>query len=369
MSRTIALLSCLVCVWGTAAGQEKSESRAPQRSDFVSDASHFIGTYQPETANHSPEAMAAAGQAFVEALGKDLRGRGALAIDDPERREWTNLPPQPGAGGVRLGELNETQLKATCDLMAALFSKQGYEKFCQIMLGDDQLLPEGRARQGIGTVDFAVMVFGNPSPTEPWAFQLDGHHLGINVSLRGEAVSLSPSFVGAQPEVFEIAGKKYRPFAGELDDAYALIGQLSDDQRIQAVTSSERGEIRTGPGADGKVPQPVGVPCAGFNEDQRKSLLKLISHWVDALPPAQAEKRMKQLSDELDQMHFSWNGEIDPRSPVTYAIQGPTLIIEFSCQGQGNRALDHLHSMYRDPTNEYGLEPRTFDLQRPNQNK
>jgi hypothetical protein len=67
-----------------------------------------------------------------------------------------------------------------------------------------------------------------------------------------------------------------------------------------------------------------------------------------------AERTKKQLMDEFPQMHFSWNGEIDPRSDMSYSIQGPSLIIEFACQGRGDRPLDHLHSMYRDPTHEYG---------------
>jgi len=350
-------LAIVVIVWLLAARLGNAQDNPPvtnaTREDFVSDASFFIGTYIPPRDRHSPADMAAAGQAFVEALG-ELAPRGALKLDDPERGEWTNLPPRPDAGGVRLGELNSDQLKAACNLMAALFSPKGYDKLCQIMLGDDQLLPGGRRRQGIGTVDFAVMVFGTPSPTEPWAFQLDGHHLGVNVTVHGERVSLSPSFVGAQPEVFEIAAQEYRPFGGELDDAYSLIAKLSSEQRRQAVTSPQRGEIRIGPGQDGKVPDVQGVPCAGFDEPQRAALAQLIANWVEMLPPAQAADRMKQLNEEIDQMYFSWNGAIDPRSDMSYSIQGPTLIIEFACQGRGDRPLDHLHSMYRDPTNEYG---------------
>ena len=353
MNRTLSIIVLSLLVAALARAQD--DPPAPgQRADFVSDASFVIGTYSPPKDRHSPEQMSAAGQAFVAALDDKLLARGALALDDPERHEWTNLPPQPNAGGVRLGELNDAQLKATCDLMAALFSKSGYDKFCQIMLGDDQLLSAGRRQQGIGTVDFAVMVFGTPSPSEPWAFQLDGHHLGVNVTMHGEKFSLSPSFVGAQPEVFEIAGKKYRPFAGEVDDAYALIGLLNREQRIQAVTSATRGEIRTGPGQDGKIPDPLGVPCSDLSDAQRAALSKLIANWIDILPPAHAAERSKQLKDEIAQMHFSWNGEIDPQGDMSYAIQGPTLIIEFACQGRGDRPLDHLHSIYRDPTHEYG---------------
>ncbi len=333
-------------------GQDQAAD-AP-RSAFVSDASYLIGTYQPKFGRHSPEEMAAAGKAFVESLGDKLRPRGALPLDDQERRKWTNLPSRPGDGGVRLGELNEEQLRAACDLMATLVSQAGYEEFVQIMLGDDQLLDGGRPQQGIGTVDFAVMVFGEPTPAGPWAFQLDGHHLGINITLEGEKYTFSPSFIGAQPEEFTVAGRKYRPFAGEVDDAYSLIGLLDDKQRIAAVIQPTRGAIRSGPGQDGNIPEPRGVACSSFDENQRKALLKLVDNWIEVMPPAHAAARHEELAREFDQMHFSWDGAINPRSDMSYCVQGPSLIIEFACQGRGDRPLDHLHSQYRDPTREYG---------------
>jgi hypothetical protein len=301
--------------------------------------------------------MAAAGKAFVESLDGDLKTRGALPLNDPERHKWTNLPPRPDAGGVRLGELNESQLKAACDLMASLFSQLGYEKFCQIMLGDDQLLDNGRPQQGFGTAEYGIMVFGSPSATEPWAFQLDGHHLGVNVAIHGKEIELSPSFIGAQPESFEIAGAKFRPFEGEVDDAYALIGLLDDRQRSQAVISAQTVDLRAGPGQDGVIPPLEGVECASFDQGQRDALYELIENWVRILPDEHAEARMEALLKEADKMRFSWNGETDPRRSMSYSIQGPTLIIEFSCRGRGDRPLDHLHSIYRNPTREYGSIP------------
>ncbi len=157
----------------------------------------------------------------------------------------------------------------------------------------------------------------------------------------------------AQPGQLAIAGTTFRPFAGELDD---VIGSLGREQREAAVLGSERMELRAGPGRDGQVPEPPGAECRSFDPPQRKALLKLIANWVSALPGELAAERMKQLEAEIDQMRFAWNGEIDPRSPMSYAIQGPTLLIEFCCQGRGDRPLDHLHSMYRDPTNEHGAK-------------
>jgi hypothetical protein len=337
-----------------AYAQQPFEANWAKRSDFVSDASYVFATSISSAVDRTPEGMANAANAFLDSLDQTLRDRAALSLDDRERREWTNLPPQPGAGGIRLGELDEEQLVAARTLVASLFSEPGFRKVCEIMLGDDQLLENGRPRPGFGTVEYSIMVFGRPTATDPWAFQLDGHHLGVNVAIEGDRVSLSPSFVGAQPEKFEIAGHEFRPFAGEVDDALALIAQLADDQRIEAVTSAVPGEIQLGPGADGQSLEPRGARCRSFNDAQRKQLLKLIDNWVEFLPPANAAERMSKLTGEIDEMYFAWNGEIDPQNDMSYTVQGPSLIIEFSCQGRGPRPYDHLHSMYRDPTDEYG---------------
>ncbi|MEM9658185.1 MAG: DUF3500 domain-containing protein, partial [Planctomycetota bacterium] len=91
-----------------------------------------------------------------------------------------------------------------------------------------------------------------------------------------------------------------------------------------------------------------------FNAEQKRLLLSLIGRWVNDLPPIQAERRMQQIREELDQMRFGWQGPTEAVSDVSYSIQGPSLIIEYACQSLGGNPLDHLHTMYRDPTNEYG---------------
>ena len=107
---------------------------------------------------------------------------------------------------------------------------------------------------------------------------------------------------------------------------------------------------------DNRVPEAEGVDCSTFNEAQREKLIELISQWVSDLPPAHAEKRMAELTAEIDKMKFSWNGAIEVGSDISYRLQGPTLIIEYACQSLGGVPQQHLHTMYRNPKNEYGLQ-------------
>jgi hypothetical protein len=350
MTHTFKAVSILiVCALVTS-------SQAQDASDFVSDASRIIGTYQPKSREHTPQAMAESAQAFLNSLDDTLRQRAAIALDHQERREWTNLPAPPDADGVRLGDCDDRQVKALCDLMGTLFSEQGYAKMCSIMLADDQLLRGGRPRSGFGTENFSVVIFGKPSPSEPWAFQLDGHHVGVNLAIQGNNLTMSPSFIGTQPEAYHISDKKIRPLAGEIDGAFNLVNSLNDTQRKQAVLGQKRGRIKTGPGNDGETLESEGVSCATFSKTQRDMLLTLVAEWVNDLPPKQAKNRLQNLGEEVDQMYFAWNGPTNAVSDVSYTIQGPSLIIEYACQDLGGNPLNHLHTMYRDPTNEYGKQ-------------
>ena len=75
----------------------------------------------------------------------------------------------------------------------------------------------------------------------------------------------------------------------------------------------------------------------------------------------QAAARMAQLKADLNETWFSWSGPTTaaPGSNIAayYRIQGPHLVIEYAPQGMGGDPSMHVHTMYRDPTNDYGRKP------------
>ena len=40
---------------------------------------------------------------------------------------------------------------------------------------------------------------GQPSESEPWGWQIEGHHLAINYFVLGDQVVMSPVFIGSEP--------------------------------------------------------------------------------------------------------------------------------------------------------------------------
>ena len=49
-----------------------------------------------------------------------------------------------------------------------------------------------------------------------------------------------------------------------------------------------RGALRVGPGRDGVVPEPAGIPGGLLNRAQQETLLALAWQWFDLMPAAQA---------------------------------------------------------------------------------
>jgi hypothetical protein len=49
-----------------------------------------------------------------------------------------------------------------------------------------------------GEQKYFFTVMGFPSPTEPWGWQLEGHHLIVNFFVLRDQVVMTPVFMGAE---------------------------------------------------------------------------------------------------------------------------------------------------------------------------
>lgn len=322
-------------------------------------ASEVFAEATPAKTDHSPKAMVAAAEAFLGTLSKEQRKLAELAIDHPERLKWTNTPPSGSEGGLRLGDLDRDQLQAAVTFLSTVLSTEGYMMSRNIMLADDLLLDskeEAEERGGFGSANYWVAIFGKPSLTEEWAVQWDGHHVGVNLTVVGDKVTISPSFIGTQPHRFKLGTEEIVPMGEETASAYRFIDSLGKVQKEEAIRGDKRRRIVAGPGKDGTTPKLPGLSCKNLSADQRDKLMKLIGLWVDDLPKASAEARMKEIEAGLNDTVFTWNGPYDLGSDMSFHISGPTIVIEYAGQDLGGDPLDHLHSIYRDPTNEYGVK-------------
>lgn len=353
-------MATLVAACGTAEGEARAES----------DATTAIVPAPPYDEPYGPPGASAAHNAALalrDALNEDQLSVLTLPIDSPLRSNWSNLPASMvdfDHNGVRIGDLSAEQLARLYDFLAAALGPHGYDTVTEIVAAEAVLAESIWSRLGsLSEENYWLAFFGEPSATGAWGWQFGGHHLGVNGSFAGgKATSLSPTFLGVEPAVFSIAGLDAAPLAAELEAGRAVMRALPAELRAEATI--QRSRMQAGAGEDGHIPEIRGSAVANWPEEPRSLLLQAILHWVALQPPEHAAARMAELEATVDDLHFAWHGALDEDDEDTYFhIQGPTLIIEFTIEDLGGGG--HLHSVYRDPTNEYGRGSRGLSGQQP----
>src|SRR5215208_681868 len=312
----------------------------------------------------------AATEAFLDTLDDSQREQVSYAFDSDEKSGWSNFPvPVVERPGLPFSDMTEEQQQAAMAILQAALSEEGYKKTVGIMVGDQVVAEEEDNPDLFGLDFYGPAIFGTPSETEPWMLQFNGHHLGLNLTVDGEDNVLTPSFVGVQPaeytldeagdlSAFEpasvLGSGTIRPMGVENDEAFDLMNALDPEQQDQAILDYEVSDLVLGPGEDGRVLEPEGIPASEMTADQQALLLDLVREWVGIANEETAEARMSEIEDGLNDTYFAWSGPTTNGEVIYYRITGPTLHIELA--HQMNDVL-HIHSVYRDPTREYGEQP------------
>jgi hypothetical protein len=309
------------------------------------------------SAGKAAEEITATARKFLASLDNDQRGKVVFDFKDQEqRRRWSNLPTGIfKRAGLRMGDLTKPQRDAILAVLAAALSQQGYEKVSRIIEADE-LLGKSGDQAMFGRDEYYVSFLGQPSATEPWMIQFGGHHLGLNITLVGPRGTLAPSHTGAQPAIYELEGKTVRPLGGETDKAFALVNSLDEAQRKQAILGFQMHDLVLGPGRDGRIIQPEGIKGSELTGKQREMLLDLAGEWTGIMNEAAAKAKMDELKEHIVETWFAWSGPTEKGGAAYFRIQGPTVIIEYAPQRLGGDPTKHIHTIYRDPTNEYGAK-------------
>ncbi len=335
--------------------------------------------------------IVSAANAFLSSLDGTQRQRVLYAFEDQQQRKrWSNFPTGfVPRGGVSFKQMSAPQRDAAMKLLESVLSPMGLEKVNEIRQADDDFKvngsrrgPGGRGGRGpagpppggqnvpggpgaraplaaadmFGSDLYYISFLGKPSTTDPWMLQFGGHHLALNITIVGNKGVLTPTLTGAQPAAFQLNGKTVRPVGRESDKALALMQSLNVNQRKQAVLDYAVSDLVLGPDEDDKKIAPEGLKVAEMNASQRNMLLDLVAEWAGILNEPSAAVRMAQLKADLDKTWFAWSGpttgEAGSNIAAYYRIQGPHLVIEYA--PQHDEPTNHVHTIYRDPTNDYG---------------
>jgi hypothetical protein len=311
-----------------------------------------------------------AAAAFIATLSADQRTRTLYGVDDPEWRKWMNQHFY-ARQGLGFGEMTDAQREAAFGLLRASLSARGLTLSRDIMklnttlaeLNKDDFEQYGEGR-------YYLTVMGTPSLTQPWGWQIDGHHLIVNYFVLGDQVVMTPSFFGSEPVVAttgKYAGTKI--LQDEQAAGLALVNGLDDGQRAKAILRADKpGNDNVGEAWKDNVVVPyAGLPVSAFTPAQRTKLLDLVALHIDNMDEGHAKLKMAEIRNHLDATWFAWMGGTGPDSVFYYRIHSPVVLIEFDHQlPVGVRHLvanprvpfrNHIHVVVRTPNgNDYGKD-------------
>jgi hypothetical protein len=388
MSRLSLVAACaalLACV-AVAQPSETHEQRAARFRQMSKDAEatglaesfkgittdgHGVpGLFPIRSTGVSTGGVRTAADAFLAALSKTQRDKTLFPVDDVEWRKWMNQDYYVRQG-VSFLDLNEGQREAGIQLLHASLSAKGLKQTRDIMrlnhtlgeLNDNDFDRYGEWR-------YYITVMGKPSATEPWGWQLDGHHAIVNYFVLGDQVVMTPFFAGSEPVV--ATSGKYKGTAvlqDEQNRGLAMVNALNEPQRKRAIlkVSKTGNENLTEAWKDNVVLDYAGLRVSEFSDTQRKQLIDLVALYVDNMDDGHARVRMDEVRRHLDNTWFAWIGRTEPGGVFYYRIHSPVILIEFDHQVPANLkqfARDpnapnpqHVHVVVRTPNgNDYGKD-------------
>jgi hypothetical protein len=332
------------------------------------------GVFKIKASGVSTASVKRAAEAFIAGLTAEEKGRTLYPVDDLEWRKWDNrhFAPRQGMG---FKDMTEEQKKLAFGLLQASLSVKGLKKTQDIMHLNGTLAELTNNFKEYGEWLYWITIMGKPSATEPWGWQLDGHHAIINYFILGDQVVMTPNFFGSEP--IRAEGGKFKGtvvLQDEQNKGLAFMNALTKEQQAKATLKTEKGRSNNLSEAykDNIVLDYAGLRVSELNAAQKKTLLGVISEYVGNMDDGHAKVKMSEVEAHLGETYFAWIGSSAPDGVFYYRIQSPVILIEFDHQGPialGNSGptRNHIHTVVRTPNgNDYGKDLlRLHYLQHP----
>lgn len=358
--------------------------------------------------------MAEAAATWLDGLDAGQRAVGSGVVpddgpDDAERRRWFYTPTDHG--GLTLHQQRPSQQRAAMRLVSTGLSPAGFVTVATT-IGLENVLDhvEGFVNRfdrerGRDPGLYYLRVFGEPGGEGPWAWRFGGHHVSLNVLVvDGAVVSTTPCFMGADPASSPLLGGAVNRPLGRVEDlARDLVRSLPEELRARAVlldrapadlVTANRTVVSPGDRAlplsaiwrDDRFPDdveqarmqrlsdaideaagyteadhaaveytaaPRGVAGRDLDRTARDMLRALLGTYLGRVPDEVSPLSRYDDDAALDEVHLAWAGSTEPGAQTYYRLQGPRLLVEWD---NTQRGANHAHSVWRDPSTDFGLD-------------
>jgi hypothetical protein len=331
--------------------------------------------------------------AFMTSLDPADRRKLLFPLDSPDWRTWINVHMNFFRHGITLDDLSGSQRELGLALIKATLSARGYAQVRDVMRLNGLLAAVSGSSEEYGEWLYNLSIFGSPSESQPWGWQLDGHHATVNCVVANDEISITPAFMGSEPcrvtrdQVDRIQPGQFASsdlgryvgidiFGREEQAGADLIRSLDRRQCAKAIIYASimpgtlpehlehwyNGRMLAGPFNDNLILPYQGLCADAMTAPQRAQLLKAAGTYLDWARPDHAVARMSEVRDHLDETWFTWFGGTGSDDPFYYRIQSPVILIEFDHHpgvvfDNVEPTRHHIHMIVRTPNGgDYGVD-------------
>ncbi len=325
------------------------------------------GLFQIAPTGVSTEPVRIAAEKFIASLSSVQLARTIFPVDGLQWRRWMNQHFY-ARQGTSFQEMTEPQRDAAFGLLRVSLSAKGLELTRNIMRLNETLAEIAGDHNFLGEGLYYLTILGRPSASEPWGWQLDGHHNIINYFVLGDQVVMTPHFLGSEP--VQATSGKYKGLEilqQEQNDGLGMLRALPDAQRRKAVLNfSKTGNNNLAEAfKDNIVLDFAGVRAGELDNPERRRLLDLVHLYVSNMDDGHARVKMDEVARHIDNTWFAWIGGAASDSVFYYRVHSPVILIEFDHQRpvflkDAPRDVpyrQHIHCVVRTPNgNDYGKD-------------
>ncbi|CAM9439864.1 unnamed protein product, partial [Sphacelaria rigidula] len=339
------------------------ESLAGSFSGVMTGARDVEGLHPLASTGVSVAPIIEAAQNFLASLSTEQRETVSFEVDDDYHwRSWHNMHFFLMRHGLGMHDMSSEQRGRALDVLRTSMSVSGFDNARDVMRLNEHAAELTGRRDEYGEFYYWISLFGTPSATEPWGWQIDGHHLIVNCLIIGDQIVMTPDFRGSEPVVAEsgaFAGTQV--FVEEESTGLDLMRSLGAAQReIATISTVPPREVITTAQVDNLVLGNEGLAFSSLKKRQQDDLVELISLYTSRLRPGHAELWLDQIMTHLDDTHFAWMGGCDDDAPFYYRVTNPLILIEFDhlpgiIYDNREPSRRHVHTIVRTPNgNDYG---------------
>ncbi|HCD1815537.1 TPA: DUF3500 domain-containing protein [Klebsiella pneumoniae] len=324
-----------------------------------------------------PHPAVAAAQALLETLTGEQRERVCQPVDAQQWRAWYNPEIPFNDFGVRLEDTSRETRAAFRTLLAGCTSPEGYQKVCQLMDANHFLGELYDLTNIMNRWSFHFMIFGTPSTTAPWGWNIYGHHVAFCCFIVGRQLIISPTFMGVEPNIIdrgddsdcilfteeEFQGLKLMQSLSEEQQERATLYKLMEDPAMPSWRYNFADQRHlAGAFQDNRIIPLEGICASEFSPQQKQALLDIAASFLNILPDGPRQARLAQFAQHLDNTWWCWIGGCGDNDVYYYRIQSPVIILEFDHHNgmwltNEQPAKFHIHTIIRTPNgNDYGRE-------------